>query len=79
MREDYKYSGSEGEEEENAVAGEPSSIVHNAAAHQGGDTLRRNFQQIQECRFVPYVCHTCHIVKSQSPIKPLTGTINLHL
>lgn len=48
MREDYKYSGSEGEEEENAVAGEPSSIVHNAAAHQGGDTLRRNFQQIQE-------------------------------
>ncbi|XP_052753665.1 serine/threonine-protein kinase mig-15 isoform X7 [Galleria mellonella] len=50
VREDYKYSGSEGEEEENAVAGEPSSIVHNAAAHQGGDTLRRNFQQIQECR-----------------------------
>uniref|UniRef100_A0A2A4JS23 non-specific serine/threonine protein kinase n=1 Tax=Heliothis virescens TaxID=7102 RepID=A0A2A4JS23_HELVI len=48
VREDYKYSGSEGEEEENAVAGEPSSIVHNAAAHQGGDTLRRNFQQIQE-------------------------------
>lgn len=54
MREDYKYSGSEGEEDENAVAGEPSSIVHNAAAHQGGDTLRRNFQQIQEpgVRFV---------------------------
>ncbi|XP_072936056.1 serine/threonine-protein kinase mig-15 isoform X7 [Epargyreus clarus] len=50
VREDYKYSGSEGEEEENAVAGEPSSIVHNAAAHQGGDTLRRNFQQIQEGR-----------------------------
>lgn len=53
VREEYKYSGSEGEEEENAVAGEPSSIVHNAAAHQGGDTLRRNFQQIQEgVRFV---------------------------
>ncbi|XP_050359920.1 serine/threonine-protein kinase mig-15 isoform X7 [Nymphalis io] len=50
VREDYKYSGSEGEEEDNAVAGEPSSIVHNAAAHQGGDTLRRNFQQIQEGR-----------------------------
>ncbi|KAG6453705.1 hypothetical protein O3G_MSEX008263 [Manduca sexta] len=48
VREDYKYSGSEGEEEENAVAGEPSSIVHNAAAHQTSDTLRRNFQQIQE-------------------------------
>lgn len=50
VREDYKYSGSEGEEEDSAVAGEPSSIVHNAAAHQGGDTLRRNFQQIQEGR-----------------------------
>ncbi|CAH0747411.1 unnamed protein product [Diatraea saccharalis] len=49
VREDYKYSGSEGEEEESAVAGEPSSIVHNAP-HQGGDTLRRNFQQIQEGR-----------------------------
>ncbi|XP_014360451.2 serine/threonine-protein kinase mig-15 isoform X2 [Papilio machaon] len=48
VREEYKYSGSEGEEEDNAVAGEPSSIVHNAAAHQTSDTLRRNFQQIQE-------------------------------
>ncbi|XP_037871680.1 serine/threonine-protein kinase mig-15 isoform X9 [Bombyx mori] len=48
VREDYRYSGSEPEEEENAVAGEPSSIVHNAAAHQSSDTLRRNFQQIQE-------------------------------
>ncbi|CAH0747409.1 unnamed protein product [Diatraea saccharalis] len=52
VREDYKYSGSEGEEEESAVAGEPSSIVHNAP-HQGGDTLRRNFQQIQEGRPLP--------------------------
>ncbi|XP_026324272.1 serine/threonine-protein kinase mig-15 isoform X8 [Hyposmocoma kahamanoa] len=52
VREEYKYSGSEGEEEENAVAGEPSSIVHNAP-HQGGDTLRRNFQQIQEGRPAP--------------------------
>lgn len=42
----YKYSGSEGEEEEQGP-GEPSSIVHNAPG-QGGDTLRRNFQQIQE-------------------------------
>ncbi|XP_068629184.1 serine/threonine-protein kinase mig-15 isoform X2 [Battus philenor] len=48
VREEYKYSGSEGEEEDNAVAGEPSSIVHNAASHQSSDTLRRNFQQIQE-------------------------------
>lgn len=43
-REDYRYSGSENEEEEHQVAGEPSSIINQA---QGGDTLRRNFQQIQ--------------------------------
>ncbi|KAK7790928.1 hypothetical protein R5R35_000923 [Gryllus longicercus] len=42
-REDYHYSGSENEEEETGVAGEPSSIVQ----APGGDTLRRNFQQIQ--------------------------------
>ncbi|XP_063224253.1 serine/threonine-protein kinase mig-15 isoform X3 [Bacillus rossius redtenbacheri] len=42
-REDYRYSGSENEEEEPATAGEPSSIV----PAPGGDTLRRNFQQIQ--------------------------------
>jgi hypothetical protein len=42
-REDYRYSGSENEEEEPAIAGEPSSIVQ----APGGDTLRRNFQQIQ--------------------------------
>ncbi|XP_077289776.1 serine/threonine-protein kinase msn isoform X1 [Arctopsyche grandis] len=48
VREEYRYSGSEGEEEETAVAGEPSSIIHQGA--QGGDTLRRNFQQIQEGR-----------------------------
>lgn len=45
-REDYRYSGSENEEEEPATAGEPSSIVQ----APGGDTLRRNFQQIQEGR-----------------------------
>ncbi|PNF29406.1 Serine/threonine-protein kinase mig-15 [Cryptotermes secundus] len=45
-REDYRYSGSENEEEEPAIAGEPSSIVQ----APGGDTLRRNFQQIQEGR-----------------------------
>lgn len=39
-----RYSGSENEEEEPQVAGEPSSIVQ----APGGDTLRRNFQQIQE-------------------------------
>ncbi|CAH0558014.1 unnamed protein product [Brassicogethes aeneus] len=45
-REDYRYSGSENEEEEPQIAGEPSSIVQ----APGGDTLRRNFQQIQEGR-----------------------------
>ncbi|XP_012262332.1 serine/threonine-protein kinase mig-15 isoform X11 [Athalia rosae] len=45
-RDDYRYSGSENEEEESALAGEPSSIVQ----APGGDTLRRNFQQIQEGR-----------------------------
>lgn len=41
-----RYSGSENEEEEPQIAGEPSSIVQ----APGGDTLRRNFQQIQEGR-----------------------------
>ncbi|XP_026466373.1 serine/threonine-protein kinase mig-15 isoform X2 [Ctenocephalides felis] len=45
-REDYRYSGSDNEEEEVGLAGEPSSIVQ----APGGDTLRRNFQQIQEGR-----------------------------
>lgn len=45
-REDYHYSGSENEEEEPQTAGEPSSIIQ----APGGDTLRRNFQQIQEGR-----------------------------
>lgn len=45
-REDYHYSGSENEDEEPQVAGEPSSIIQ----APGGDTLRRNFQQIQEGR-----------------------------
>lgn len=45
-REDYHYSGSENEEEEAQTAGEPSSIIQ----APGGDTLRRNFQQIQEGR-----------------------------
>jgi misshapen/NIK-related kinase len=45
-REDYHYSGSENEEEEPQTAGEPSSIIQ----QPGGDTLRRNFQQIQEGR-----------------------------
>lgn len=45
-REDYRYSGSENEEEEPQLAGEPSSIIQ----VPGGDTLRRNFQQIQEGR-----------------------------
>lgn len=38
-----RYSGSENEEEEPVMPGEPSSIVQ-----APGDTLRRNFQQIQE-------------------------------
>lgn len=45
-REDYRYSGSDNDEDEPAVAGEPSSIIQ----APGGDTLRRNFQQIQEGR-----------------------------
>ncbi|XP_048265618.1 serine/threonine-protein kinase mig-15 isoform X10 [Bombus affinis] len=45
-RDDYRYSGSENEEDEPALAGEASSIVQ----APGGDTLRRNFQQIQEGR-----------------------------
>ncbi|XP_055631943.1 mitogen-activated protein kinase kinase kinase kinase 4 isoform X9 [Toxorhynchites rutilus septentrionalis] len=45
-RDDYRYSGSENEEEEVQTAGEPSSIIQ----APGGDTLRRNFQQIQEGR-----------------------------
>ncbi|XP_011495967.1 PREDICTED: misshapen-like kinase 1 [Ceratosolen solmsi marchali] len=45
-RDDYRYSGSENEEDEPAIAGEPSSIIQ----APGGDTLRRNFQQIQEGR-----------------------------
>lgn len=47
-REDYRYSGSENEEEEQPVAGEPSSIIQAT----NGDTLRRNFQQIQEGRAI---------------------------
>lgn len=43
-REDYRYSGSDNDEDEPQVAGEPSSIIQ----APGGDTLRRNFQQIQE-------------------------------
>lgn len=45
-REDYRYSGSDNDEEEPQIAGEPSSIIQ----QPGGDTLRRNFQQIQEGR-----------------------------
>lgn len=41
--ESFNYSGSDNEEEETTQAGEPSSIVQAPA----GDTLRRNFQQIQ--------------------------------
>ncbi|CAG9859544.1 unnamed protein product [Phyllotreta striolata] len=50
-REDYRYSGSENEEEEPQIAGEPSSIIQ----APGGDTLRRNFQQIQEGRTLSQV------------------------
>ncbi|XP_057653061.1 mitogen-activated protein kinase kinase kinase kinase 4 isoform X2 [Diorhabda carinulata] len=50
-REDYRYSGSENEEEEPQTAGEPSSIIQ----APGGDTLRRNFQQIQEGRTLSQV------------------------
>lgn len=43
-REDYRYSGSENEEEDDVNGpGEPSSIIQ----APGDNTLRRNFQQIQ--------------------------------
>ncbi|XP_017842817.1 mitogen-activated protein kinase kinase kinase kinase 4 isoform X4 [Drosophila busckii] len=45
-REDYRYSGSDNDDDEPQLAGEPSSIIQ----APGGDTLRRNFQQIQEGR-----------------------------
>ncbi|XP_037939944.1 serine/threonine-protein kinase mig-15 isoform X3 [Teleopsis dalmanni] len=45
-REDYRYSGSDNDDDEPQIAGEPSSIIQ----APGGDTLRRNFQQIQEGR-----------------------------
>ncbi|XP_075163971.1 serine/threonine-protein kinase msn isoform X3 [Haematobia irritans] len=44
-REDYRYSGSDNDDEDTQIAGEPSSIIQ-----APGDTLRRNFQQIQEGR-----------------------------
>ncbi|XP_059486282.1 serine/threonine-protein kinase mig-15 isoform X7 [Neocloeon triangulifer] len=47
-RDDYRYSGSENEEDEPAMAGEPSSIVQ----APGDNTLRRNFQQIQARRAI---------------------------
>lgn len=49
-REDYRYSGSENEEEDDVNGpGEPSSIIQ----APGDNTLRRNFQQIQ----VQYMGH----------------------
>lgn len=47
-RDDYRYSGSDNDDEEPQTAGEPSSIIQ----APGGDTLRRNFQQIQEGRTI---------------------------
>ncbi|XP_058985676.1 serine/threonine-protein kinase mig-15 isoform X9 [Musca domestica] len=44
-REDYRYSGSDNDDDDTQIAGEPSSIIQ-----APGDTLRRNFQQIQEGR-----------------------------
>ncbi|XP_035220232.1 TRAF2 and NCK-interacting protein kinase-like isoform X3 [Stegodyphus dumicola] len=46
IQEEYRYSGSEGEEEDVGLAGEPSSIE----PVQQDSTLRRNFQQLQEGR-----------------------------
>lgn len=47
-REDYRYSGSENEEDDDHnVAGEQHSSIVQAP---GDNTLRRNFQQIQEGR-----------------------------
>ncbi len=60
-RDEYHFSGSDNDDEENAVAGGPSSILPtpapllaqggaSAATPTGpnGDTLKRNFQQIQD-------------------------------
>ncbi|XP_026824887.1 serine/threonine-protein kinase mig-15 isoform X14 [Ooceraea biroi] len=63
-RDDYRYSGSENEEDEPALAGEPSSIVQ----APGGDTLRRNFQQIQEGRTLT------QDVPPQAPAKEKPGS-----
>lgn len=62
-REDYHYSGSENEEEEPQTAGEPSSIIQ----APGGDTLRRNFQQIQEGRIAEANGAASRNQKSQLP------------
>lgn len=62
-REDYHYSGSENEEEEPQTAGEPSSIIQ----VPGGDTLRRNFQQIQEGRIAEANGAASRNQKSQLP------------
>lgn len=57
-REDYRYSGSDNDDDEPQVAGEPSSIVQ----APGGDTLRRNFQQIQEGRAITQQNDQAHAV-----------------
>lgn len=45
-RDDYRYSGSENDDDDGQTAGEPSSIIQ----APGNDTLRRTFHQIQEGR-----------------------------
>ncbi|XP_049544094.1 serine/threonine-protein kinase mig-15 isoform X4 [Anopheles darlingi] len=45
-RDDYRYSGSENDDDDIQTAGEPSSIIQ----APGNDTLRRTFHQIQEGR-----------------------------
>lgn len=73
-REDYHYSGSENEEEEPQVAGEPSSIIQ----APGGDTLRRNFQQIQEGRAVAANEQNPAPNRNQKPQQVKLNEIEIH-
>ncbi|KAL5282328.1 msn family protein [Megaselia abdita] len=67
-REDYRYSGSDNEDDDLQIAGEPSSIIPGP----GGDTLRRNFQQIQEGRGLPEHTHPMPPVQANRNQKPQT-------
>lgn len=73
-REDYRYSGSDNDDDEPQVAGEPSSIVQ----APGGDTLRRNFQQIQEGRAITQQNDQAHAVSKYHCSLPTKSYNNCH-